>query len=231
MSTPEQPEHVRSSTRVSGTGWAEGPGRSERSRPDASARADRTDRDDWNDWNNPDGTVTMPRVAAGASGVQYGSQAAPRHGRAGAAAGAGRGASLSTASPGTPAGTPVQRTRRARLSVLRVDPWSVMKLSFLLSIALGIVVTVAVAVLWNVIDGLGVFDAVGRFADQVTSGEDGGGIDIDQYVGLDRVLSLTALLSAINVVLLTALATLAAFLYNVCAALVGGLQVTLAEDD
>lgn len=53
------------------------------------------------------------------------------------------------------------RTRKARLRVTKVDPWSVMKVSFLLSIALGVVTIVASCLLWMVLDGIGVFDSVG----------------------------------------------------------------------
>ncbi len=53
------------------------------------------------------------------------------------------------------------RTRKARLRVAKADPWSVMKVSFLLSIALGICTIVAAAVLWMVMDAMGVFSTVG----------------------------------------------------------------------
>ena len=134
-----------------------------------------------------------------------------------------------TVRPAEPAKAPATE-RSAFLMVTRVDPWSVMKLSFLVSVALAIVVVVAAFVLWQVLDGMGVFDSVSRIVNQVTRGEEGGGIQIEDYVGLRQVLTYTALLSAVNVVLITALATLGAFLYNACARLVGGLQITLAED-
>ena len=54
--------------------------------------------------------------------------------------------------------------------------------------------------------------------------------DVQQYVGLGRVMGFTMLVAAADVVLLTALATLGAFMYNLAAALLGGLEVTLAED-
>jgi hypothetical protein len=131
--------------------------------------------------------------------------------------------------PAEPAGATAPQ-RSAFLVVTRVDPWSVMKLSFLVSVALAIVVVVAAFVLWQVLDGMGVFDSVSRIVTQVTRGEEGGGVRIEDYVGLRQVVTYTALISAINVVLITALATLGAFLYNACARLVGGLQITLAED-
>jgi hypothetical protein len=120
--------------------------------------------------------------------------------------------------------------RRARLLLTRVDPWSVMKLAFLLSIALGIMLVTAVALVWLTLDSLGVFDAVNRTATDVTQGPAGGGLDIRRYVAFDRVLGATGILAVVNVVLLTALATLGAFLYNLATSLVGGLQVTLTED-
>ena len=121
--------------------------------------------------------------------------------------------------------------RKARLVLGRVDPWSVMKLSFLLSIALAIVLLVAVAVLWSVLDSMGVFDSVGRTVESVTRERDTAqGFDILAYVGFKRVMTLTALLTGINIILMTALCTLGAFLYNLAASLVGGLHVTLTED-
>ena len=123
------------------------------------------------------------------------------------------------------------RARRARLVLARVDPWSVMKLSFLLSVALAIVASVAVFVLWSVLESMGVFNSVGRSVESVTRSSDNAqGVDILDYVGLSRVLSLTFVLAGVNVVLMTALSTLGAFLYNMAAGLVGGLHVTFTED-
>ncbi len=123
------------------------------------------------------------------------------------------------------------RARKARLVLGRIDPWSVMKLSFLLAISMAIVAFVAVFVLWSVLDTMGVFDSVGSTVEEVTRSQDNAqGIDINNYVGLSRVLTITFVLSAVNVVLMTALGTLAAFLYNMAASLVGGLHVTFTED-
>jgi phosphoglycerate-specific signal transduction histidine kinase len=105
-----------------------------------------------------------------------------------------------------------------------------MKLSFLLSIALAVIAVVAVFVLWSVLDAMGVFDSVGRSVESVTRSSANQGVDIYAYVGLGRVLSVTVLLAGVNVVLMTALCTLAAFMYNMAASLVGGLHVTFTED-
>jgi hypothetical protein len=125
------------------------------------------------------------------------------------------------------------RVRKARLRLLRVDPWSVMKTAFLLSVALGITLFVAVAVLWSVLDAAGVFTAVGDLVQDLTSSETNAesAFRLENYTALSRVLGFTTLIAVVDVVLVTAIATLGAFLYNLSASLLGGLEVTLAEDD
>lgn len=136
--------------------------------------------------------------------------------------------------PGTVVSAPAEPARRpprtARLVVNRVDPWSAMKLGFLLSLGLAIMGLVAVFLLWTAIDALGAFEAVSRTVADVTQGEAGGAFQLMDYVGLDRVMGAAAILACVNIVLVTALATLGAYLYNLAAALVGGLHLTLAED-
>jgi hypothetical protein len=139
--------------------------------------------------------------------------------------------SVAAGSQSSPRPAGRNRPRRARLVLARLDPWSVMKLSFLLAIGLAVMGLVAVVVLWSTLDSMGVFDAVGRTVESVTRASDTEqGVDINAYVGLERVLTVTALLAGVNIVLMTALATLGAFLYNLAASLVGGLHVTLTED-
>jgi hypothetical protein len=123
-----------------------------------------------------------------------------------------------------------RKARKARLVLARVDPWSVMKLSFLLAVALAIIAVTAVFVLWTVLDRIGAFGAVSRVIADITEGESGGAFDLTQYVGLSRVLGATAILACVNIVLMTAVATLSAFLYNIASSLVGGLHVTLTEE-
>lgn len=125
----------------------------------------------------------------------------------------------------------VPRTRKARLRVAKADPWSVMKVSFLLSIALGVCTVVAVAVLWMVMDAMGVFSTIGQTISQATESADGGGFELETFLSLPRVLVFTSIIAVIDVVLATALATLGAFIYNISAGFVGGVELTLAEDE
>ena len=139
----------------------------------------------------------------------------------------------STASTATTQSSPavkkaVPGPRRVRLAVARIDPWSAMKLSFLLSIALGIMMIVATIVFWMVLDGMYVFTEVDRLVQEVLG--DAADVNVLQYVEFKRVVSLATIIAIVDMVLLTALATIGAFLYNVVASLVGGVHLTLIDE-
>ncbi|MET7965999.1 DUF3566 domain-containing protein [Micromonospora sp. NPDC005305] len=121
--------------------------------------------------------------------------------------------------------------RRARLNLKRIDPWSVMKFAFAVSVVLFIVVVVATSVLYLALDAMGVFKSVNdSLTDLVNAGGGQGGGGGFRITAKGVILS-SALIGLVNVVLFTALATLGAFVYNVCADLVGGIELTLAERD
>lgn len=120
-------------------------------------------------------------------------------------------------------------SRRARLSLSWIDPWSVMKMAFLLSIALSVVVIVAVFVIWSVLGAAGVWDAINQAVKDVV-GDSSAGWNVQDYLGLSRIMGFTMVVSVINIVLMTAVATLSAFLYNMAAALLGGVEVELTEN-
>lgn len=122
-------------------------------------------------------------------------------------------------------------TRKARLRLSRLDPWSVMKTAFMFSIAAGIVLVVAVYAVWLVIGSSGLFASIDSIVGSVLqSPGDTTPFRIEDYVNTQKVMGVTAFLACIDVVIFTALATLASFLYNLAATMLGGLEVTLAED-
>ena len=169
-------------------------------------------------------TPTAPPSSAGAAGnppsvpPRTSTTAPPSSGTTGARPQTGRIPTVSAA------GGP----RRVRLAISRIDPWSVMKLSFLMSVAFGILLVVAVGVVWYTLNGLHVFTNIDDLVTQVTGTE--GNIDILSYVEFKRVISGATLVAVVDVFLLTALATIGAFLYNIVAALVGGLHVTMTDE-
>jgi hypothetical protein len=133
----------------------------------------------------------------------------------------------------TVTGAAARGPRRARLNLKRIDPWSVMKFSFAVSVVLFIVVVVATSVLYLALDAMGVWSEVNNSLKELvsasggTDGSSSGGFRITAW----GVIGTSMLIGAVNVVLFTALATLGAFIYNVCADLVGGVELTLAERD
>lgn len=124
-----------------------------------------------------------------------------------------------------------RRTRKARLRLSQVDPWSVMKTAFLFSVAAGIVLWVATGTVWAVISSSGMFEEINRMVGDIiqTPGDDTP-FRIQDYINTSKVMGTAALIAVIDVVIFTALATLGAFLYNLASAMIGGLEVTLAED-
>jgi hypothetical protein len=122
--------------------------------------------------------------------------------------------------------------RRARLQLKKIDPWSVMKFSFAASLVLFIVSVVATALLYTVLDAMSVFDSLNKTIGSLTASAEQTDAGAEEFVITAKlVIGSAALLGAVNMVLFTALATLGAFVYNVCADLVGGIEVTLAERD
>ncbi|WP_431925323.1 DUF3566 domain-containing protein [Nonomuraea jabiensis] len=122
--------------------------------------------------------------------------------------------------------------RKAHLVLRRVEPWSAMKFSFVVSLVCFVVLFVAVAVLYGVLSALGVFDSLVDLVNQLGQGEQGQSsipINIASWFEPVRILGYTALIGAVNVVLITALSTLGAVIYNIASDLVGGVEVTFSE--
>ncbi|MEV6342083.1 DUF3566 domain-containing protein [Actinoplanes sp. NPDC051851] len=160
--------------------------------------------------------------------------APPAGGVAGAAAvGAARVSEAVRSARSTVSSAAARGPRRARLNLKRIDPWSVMKFSFAVSIVLFIVVVVATSVLYLALDTMGVWGSINSSLKELVNASGGsetgssGGFQITAW----GVIGTSMLIGAVNVVLFTALATLSAFIYNVCADLVGGIELTLAERD
>ncbi|MER6868503.1 DUF3566 domain-containing protein, partial [Amycolatopsis sp. NPDC000673] len=123
---------------------------------------------------------------------------------------------------------PGRGPRRASLQIKRFDPWSVLKLALVLGVAMFFVWLVAVGVLYTVLDGMGVWDKLNGTYSSLVGGE-GANASPEPLISAGRVFGIAAILGAINIVLVSALATVSAFIYNVSADLAGGLEVTLSE--
>ena len=118
--------------------------------------------------------------------------------------------------------------RKVRVMLHSIDPWSIMKLAFLLAIAAGVMLVVATHIVWSFLNDMGVFTTL---QEQITTlfGEEQE-VNILQYLDYNKIMSGAVLLAVFNTVILTALGTIGALLYNVTGKLVGGIYVTLTDD-
>jgi Transmembrane domain of unknown function (DUF3566) len=121
--------------------------------------------------------------------------------------------------------------RQAHLTIARVEPWSVMKFSFVVSIVAFVILFVAVSVLYSVLSALGVFDSLQHVVTSVTSSQSSGGVNAKAWFSASKVLGYTALLGSLNIVLITAMSTIGAVVYNLTSRLIGGVEVTLRETE
>ncbi|TWF77497.1 transmembrane protein DUF3566 [Pseudonocardia hierapolitana] len=118
--------------------------------------------------------------------------------------------------------------RQAALQLRRLDPWSALKLGLVLAVVLFFIWLVAVGVLYGALDGMGVWDRLnGTYADLVSGDTPTG----SPLISAGRVFGFAAVIGAINSLLFAVAVTVGAFVYNVSADLVGGIEVTLSERD
>lgn len=161
---------------------------------------------------------------AAASGPDH----SPLGGVGSSGAGAGSGVKASSSGVKMSGKSKKKGPRTVRLTIASIDPWSVMKMSFLLSLAIAIAMLVATLVLWLVLQATGVMGNI-----ESTLSEIAGAESADQLlalVSLGRVMATAFVLALVNIVLMTALSTLFAFLYNIGASIVGGFHLTLTDD-
>ena len=113
--------------------------------------------------------------------------------------------------------------RRARLQVRHINPWTVLKFSCVVSVVLFFVWLIMIAVLYLILDAAGV---IGKINDTVTT-INGTGSNAPITPGI--VFGAAAIVGVVNIVLFIALSTIGSVVYNLCADLVGGVEVTLSE--
>lgn len=128
---------------------------------------------------------------------------------------------------GAVSGTKARGPRRIRLTLARLDPFSVMKLSFMLAIGVGIATIVCTALLWGIVDGIGVWDSIDQLGKDLNSGKP---LPFLELFSFSKMVSYSVMVAFVNLVIITALCTLFAFLYNIVAGLLGGLKMTFTDE-
>jgi hypothetical protein len=124
--------------------------------------------------------------------------------------------------------TQVRGPRRAKLAIASVDPWSVFRFTLVFSVTILIVWLVVAAVLFELLRSMGVLDSLTTMIN-TTFISSTGDRTVDQLFDFKRLMLWAGGLGVINAILFTALGTLGAFVYNLCARIVGGFEVTLTD--
>lgn len=110
--------------------------------------------------------------------------------------------------------------KQVRLRLVQIDVWSVVKLALLIAACVGVVIVVAAILLWTVLANTGVMESINNLLNDVTSNEE---ITVETFVNFQGVLVFAGILALLEIVVMTALAAIAAFLYNLTVRLTGGI--------
>ncbi|QSM89213.1 DUF3566 domain-containing protein [Mycobacteroides abscessus] len=115
---------------------------------------------------------------------------------------------------------------RAAMQIRRIDPWATLKVSLVLSVVFFFVWMIAVAMLYLVLGAMGVWSKLNENVGELITNSGGG-----ELVSSGTIFGTALLIGLVNIVLMTAAATIGAFIYNLTTDLVGGVEITLADRD
>ncbi|AZQ78232.1 DUF3566 domain-containing protein [Flaviflexus ciconiae] len=113
------------------------------------------------------------------------------------------------------------------MTISRIDPWSALKISFLLAVGMGVMIVISSVVLWNVLDSMNVFASIRDLLETLGSEPL---LELMQYLEFGRVVSFSIIVAVIDVVLFTLLGGIIALLYNLISMLVGGVHITITDE-
>lgn len=117
--------------------------------------------------------------------------------------------------------------RRVKMTIQKIEPLSILKIGFLLSVAMGIMIVIAMMILWFVLDAMHVFAQINDLFETLNSEQL---LQIAAYLGFGRWMSFAVIIAIIDIVLFTALSAVGALVYNLVAALVGGVHITVTDE-
>jgi hypothetical protein len=115
--------------------------------------------------------------------------------------------------------------RRARVAIRRISPWSVLKVSLVFYFCLMLVILVGLSILYAVLSSTGILDDVAQLLTSVGFGDPQRGFEFNA----GYLFRTTFLIGLVSTALWAAFTVFVAFLYNLIADLLGGIEVTLVE--
>jgi hypothetical protein len=117
--------------------------------------------------------------------------------------------------------------KQVRLTLVFIDFWTALKISFLIGLAQAIVVIIATFLLYLVFVQTGIFDRANSVVGQVVGGN---GFDVRSILSMGQAVAFSAVAGVLNMVVITILGAVAAVIYNTIARIVGGVKVGFESD-
>jgi hypothetical protein len=118
--------------------------------------------------------------------------------------------------------------RITTLTLKRLDPWTTLKVALIVSIVMFFIWMIAVGLLYALFSSLNVVSRINAGWATVTNADTATAVAAD-LITAGRVFGIAAVVGAINIVVFSALATVASFVYNAAAGMAGGVELTLGE--
>lgn len=174
----------------------------------------------------PTSSTTAASTTDGSTAETTRFPAAAAPNRAEGSGGVSRAYSGGAAGQAAPIISPAERRGplESTLVLRRIDPWSAFTTVLGLMFALYLVWMVAIGVTYLLLSGMGVWDRLGGLLSGVAGDESA------SVIGPSTIFLYSGGVGLLNVLLLSILATLAVFIYNLAAGLTGGgVQVTLGD--
>ena len=118
------------------------------------------------------------------------------------------------------------KVNRVRRIIRKIDPWTVLKVTLVLNFVVALTVVLGVSILWVLLVNAGVPQGLEDIARRLAL------LDADaSLVGnIETLFTGVVSLAAVYMLTQTALATIAAFFYNLVSDLVGGIEVIVLEE-
>ena len=118
------------------------------------------------------------------------------------------------------------RVNRVRRIIRKVDPWTVLKVTFVLNFIVALTIVLGFSILWVLLVNAGVPQGLEDIARRLALLDQ----DASLVGNIEPLFSSVVFLATVYLLTQTALATIGAFFYNLVSDLVGGIEVVVLEE-
>ena len=118
------------------------------------------------------------------------------------------------------------RVNRVRRIIRKIDPWTVLKVTFVLNFVVALTVVLGMSILWVLLVNAGVPQGLEDIARRLALLDQ----DASLVNNIETLFTGLVSMAALYMLVQTGLATIGAFFYNLVSDLVGGIEVVVLEE-